>query len=52
MTDEKITFSQTGKSASDSRDAVGLYLGYSWDSGFIRNGKPGSGLIPAWYKTF
>jgi hypothetical protein len=29
-----------------------LYLGYSWDSGFIRNGKPGSGLILAWYKSF
>jgi len=29
-----------------------LYLGYSWDSGFIRNGKPGSSLILAWYKSF
>lgn len=29
-----------------------LYLGYSWDSGFVRNGKPGSGLILAWYKSF
>jgi hypothetical protein len=29
-----------------------LYLGYSWDSGFIRNGKSGSGLILAWYKSF
>jgi hypothetical protein len=29
-----------------------LYLGYSWDSGFIRNGKPGSGLTLAWYKSF
>jgi len=29
-----------------------LYLGYSWDSGFIRNGKPGSGLLLAWYKDF
>ncbi|MDD2580854.1 MAG: porin [Desulfuromonadaceae bacterium] len=29
-----------------------LYLGYSWDSGFVRNGNPGSGLILAWYKSF
>jgi hypothetical protein len=29
-----------------------LYLGYSWDSGFIRNGKPGSGLILVWNKSF
>jgi hypothetical protein len=29
-----------------------LYLGYSWDSGFIRNGKPGSSLLLYWYKTF
>jgi hypothetical protein len=29
-----------------------LYLGYSWDTGFVRNGSPGSGLILAWYKSF
>ena len=29
-----------------------LYLGYSWDSSFIRNGKSGSGLILAWSKLF
>lgn len=29
-----------------------LYLGYSWDTGFIRNGQPGSGVILAWYKSF
>lgn len=29
-----------------------IYLGYSWDSGFIRNGKPGSGLILIWNKSF
>jgi len=29
-----------------------VYLGYSWDSGFIRNGKPGSGLILIWSKAF
>jgi hypothetical protein len=29
-----------------------LYFGYSWDSGFIRNGKPGSGLILLWNKSF
>jgi hypothetical protein len=29
-----------------------LYLAYSWDSGFIRNGKPGSGLILTWNKSF
>lgn len=29
-----------------------LYLGYSWDTGFIRNGKPGSGLILTWSKAF
>ena len=29
-----------------------LYLGYSWDTGFIRNGRPGSDLILAWYKSF
>lgn len=28
-----------------------LYLAYSWDSGFIRNGTPGSGLILVWYKN-
>lgn len=29
-----------------------LYLGYSWDSGFIRNGKSGSGIILSWGKAF
>lgn len=29
-----------------------LYLGYSWDSGFVRNGKPGSGLVLVWNKAF
>lgn len=29
-----------------------LYLGYSWDSGFIRNGKSGSSLILTWSKAF
>ncbi len=29
-----------------------LYIGYSWDSGFIRNGKAGSGLILTWSKAF
>jgi hypothetical protein len=29
-----------------------LYLGYSWDSSFIRNGKPGSALILIWSKSF
>jgi hypothetical protein len=29
-----------------------LYLGYSWDSGFIRNGKSGSGVILVWNKSF
>ena len=29
-----------------------LYLGYSWDTGFVRNGKPGSGLILTWSKAF
>ncbi len=29
-----------------------LYLGYAWDSGFVRNGKPGSGLILTWIKSF
>jgi len=29
-----------------------LYIGYSWDSGFIRNGKAGSGLILTWSKSF
>ncbi len=28
-----------------------LYLGYSWDTGFVRNGKPGSGLILLWSKS-
>jgi hypothetical protein len=28
-----------------------IYLAYSWDSGFIRNGKPGSGLIFTWNKS-
>ena len=30
----------------------GLYFGYSWDTGFVRNGKPGSGLILTWCKSF
>ncbi|MBW4054400.1 MAG: porin [Proteobacteria bacterium] len=29
-----------------------LYLGYSWDSSFIRNGKSGSALIITWSKSF
>lgn len=29
-----------------------LYLAYSWDSGFIRNGKSGSGMIITWNKSF
>ncbi|NVN91332.1 MAG: porin [Desulfuromonadales bacterium] len=29
-----------------------LYLGYSWDTGFIRNGTSGSGLILTWNKSF
>ena len=29
-----------------------LYLGYSWDSGFVRNGKAGSGIILTWNKSF
>jgi len=29
-----------------------LYLGYSWDTGFIRNGKSGSGLLLTWSKSF
>jgi hypothetical protein len=28
-----------------------LYLAYEWDSGFIRNGTPGSGLILTWNKS-
>lgn len=29
-----------------------LYLAYSWDTGFLRNGKPGSGIIITWNKSF
>jgi hypothetical protein len=29
-----------------------LYLDYSWDNGFIRNGKEGSGFIITWNKSF
>ena len=29
-----------------------IYLDYSWDNGFIRNGKNGSGLILTWNKAF
>jgi hypothetical protein len=29
-----------------------IYLDYSWDSGFIRNGKSGSGIILTWNKAF
>jgi hypothetical protein len=29
-----------------------LYLGYSWDTGFVRNGKPGNGMILTWNKSF
>jgi hypothetical protein len=28
-----------------------IYLAYSWDSGFIRNGRSGSGLIFTWNKS-
>jgi hypothetical protein len=28
-----------------------IYLAYSWDNGFIRDGKPGSGLILTWNKA-
>jgi hypothetical protein len=29
-----------------------LYLGYSWDTGFVRSGKPGNGMILTWNKSF
>ncbi len=29
-----------------------IYLEYSWDSGFIRNGRAGSGLLVMWNKSF
>ena len=29
-----------------------LYLDYSWDSGFVRDGKPGSGILLLWNKSF
>ena len=29
-----------------------IYLDFSWDSGFIRNGKKGSGIILTWNKAF
>jgi hypothetical protein len=29
-----------------------LYLDYSWESGFVRNGAPGSGIILIWNKSF
>jgi hypothetical protein len=29
-----------------------LYLGYSWDSSFIRNGRSGSDIILGWCKSF
>jgi len=29
-----------------------LYLAYSWDTGFVRDGKPGSGIILVWNKSF
>jgi hypothetical protein len=29
-----------------------LYLGWSWDSGFIRDGKAGNGFILTWNKNF
>jgi len=29
-----------------------VYLAYSWDSGFIRNGESGSGIILTWNKSF
>jgi len=50
------------KSTSGAASTVGVdtgffwdstvYLGYSWDSGFVRNGKPGSALILTWNKSF
>ena len=29
-----------------------LYLDYSWDSGFVRDGKAGSGVLLVWNKSF
>jgi len=29
-----------------------IYVDYSWDSGFIRNGESGSGLLLTWNKSF
>jgi hypothetical protein len=29
-----------------------LYFDWSWDDGFIRNGKPGNGFILTWNKNF
>ena len=54
----KFLFKSSSGAASTIGLATGffweseLYLGYSWDSGFVRNGTPGSGLILAWYKSF
>jgi hypothetical protein len=58
-----LSDSQVGFSENKGHDATigidsgflwnsSIYLDYSWDSGFIRNGKSGSGITLTWNKAF
>jgi hypothetical protein len=63
---DKMALSETNqvvfKSANGQAATIGLdtaffwqselYLAYSWDSGFIRNGRSGGGALLAWNKSF
>lgn len=56
-TNQVVFKSSNGQAATIGLDTGFLrisevYLAYSWDSGFIRNGKPGSGIILTWNKAF
>jgi hypothetical protein len=57
-TNQQIGFkSNNGQAATIGLDSgffwnSQIYLAYSWDSGFIRSGKPGSGVILTWNKAF
>jgi len=56
-TNQVVFKSSNGQAATIGLDAgffhiSEVYLAYSWDSGFIRNGKSGSGIILTWNKAF
>jgi hypothetical protein len=55
--DQVVFREKSGAAATVSLDSAfpwnsELYLAYSWESGFIRGGKPGSGIAIIWNKMF